>query len=838
MTSIVRKLLCIAVIMAMVLGTGVVNFSNFAYADETADNQVVSEQVDGEAVVGEADEEIANDDEAAGDEGTAVEEEVAIDEEVATVAEEAMSALEPTKPDGSNYPTLANMSQYSYIVLGNMNTNNHSRGSLFVGGTLTGTGSVDDGSVKGVASGSYSMIYDNQTSMSFLGRTPQQSTEAYIQISANDVNGAKGYWSWENISGLLPSGDSNYKYIRPDSDGFADMNAFGSNPNGVASGGCQGGSGDECHSSYPMTYYTDATSVYTRGIAGNIIAPNATVTVQWCNFHGTIVAKNVVVDGAEAHINYKEQPEPDKTSVSGQKTWNDENNKDNTRPEYIVVNLLADGKKVDSMRVYPDNNGDWKYSFNNLPKTKDGNKIVYTVTETPVDKYDATITGYDITNDYNPIRPFGDITISVEKKWVDGNTQGVRPTEVTVELYKQIGDGPVEDTGLSIELNEQNGWTDGFNYLPEYADEAKTIKIKYSLVEVDVPDIYESVITPGIVENSYVITNTELTEVAGTKTWEDYDNKQGLRPEQITVRLFEGVGDDATQCDKQIVEPDADGNWKYVFPNLPKYKLDASGNPVEIKYSVKEDVVKGYTPTYSLEGYDITNSQDPTEISIDVTKKWVGDEDKADYRPDYVIMQLYADGQKVDGKTLTLDASNDWTGKFENLLEYKEGVKINYTIKELEVRGYISAITGNADEGFTVTNTLEKKEFVEVSGAKTWNDNEDEDGIRPDSITINLLANGKVTDKTKTTEADEWTYSFDNLPKYDENGVEIKYTIAEVVPDGYTVEYDGYDLTNTHEPNTPPDNPKTGDNMPIIPLALIALAALAGIILTTRRRTN
>ncbi|HDT8141692.1 TPA: Cna B-type domain-containing protein, partial [Enterococcus faecalis] len=45
---------------------------------------------------------------------------------------------------------------------------------------------------------------------------------------------------------------------------------------------------------------------------------------------------------------------------------------------------------------------------------------------------------------------------------------------------------------------------------------------------------------------------------------------------------------------------------------------------------------------------------------------------------------------------------------------------------------------------YDVIETIENKEKkVEISGQKTWNDNEDQDGKRPKSITVNLLANGK-----------------------------------------------------------------------------------------------
>lgn len=56
--------------------------------------------------------------------------------------------------------------------------------------------------------------------------------------------------------------------------------------------------------------------------------------------------------------------------------------------------------------------------------------------------------------------------------------------------------------------------------------------------------------------------------------------------------------------------------------------------------------------------------------------------------------------------------------------------------------------------------------------------------------------------KTVTPNAEgKWEYTFENLPKY-ENGTEIKYTIEEVPVEGYVSDVHGYDVTNTHTPET------------------------------------
>ncbi|MCP9331547.1 Cna B-type domain-containing protein, partial [Lactobacillus kefiranofaciens] len=91
-------------------------------------------------------------------------------------------------------------------------------------------------------------------------------------------------------------------------------------------------------------------------------------------------------------------------------------------------------------------------------------------------------------------------------------------------------------------------------------------------------------------------------------------------------------------------------------------------------------------------------------------------------------------------------------------------------------------------------------------------DNNNQDGIRPSSITVNLLANGQQVASKKVSASDNWQYSFDNLAA-DANGQKITYTVKENAVAGYTSTVDGYNITNTHKPTTPkpqvPNKPTT-----------------------------
>ena len=71
-------------------------------------------------------------------------------------------------------------------------------------------------------------------------------------------------------------------------------------------------------------------------------------------------------------------------------------------------------------------------------------------------------------------------------------------------------------------------------------------------------------------------------------------------------------------------------------------------------------------------------------------------------------------------------------------------------------------------DGFNITNTY-TTETTEVKGSKTWNDADNQDGKRPESITVRLLANGEEKD-SQTVTADEMETgptASKKLPKYE-----------------------------------------------------------------------
>lgn len=144
----------------------------------------------------------------------------------------------------------------------------------------------------------------------------------------------------------------------------------------------------------------------------------------------------------------------------------------------------------------------------------------------------------------------------------------------------------------------------------------------------------------------------------------------------------------------------------------------------------------------------------------------------------------------------------------------------SYQLKEVSApKGYQLADTvivtsTNFDSKGAVIKIIDKIEKTSVSGTKTWRDNNNQDGIRPSSITVNLLANGQQVASKKVSANDNWQYSFDNLAAY-ANGQKITYTVTEDAVAGYTSTVDGYNITNTHNPTTPkePQVPNNGNKV-------------------------
>ena len=466
---------------------------------------------------------------------------------------------------------------------------------------------------------------------------------------------------------------------------------------------------------------------------------------------------------------------PELTSITGTKTWKDADNQDGKRPESITVNLFADGTKLKSQKVSANADGNWTYSFTDLPKYANGQEITYTVTEDAVDGYTTESDGYNFINTHQPETT----EITGTKTWNDANNQdGKRPESITVIL---LANG-TEKTRQAVTADEAGNWTYTFKDLPKYANGQE---ITYTVAEEEVTD-YTTTYDGSNITNSYTPGKTSATV---TKIWNDAENQDGKRPESITVSLLA----DGKETGKTVTLS-VENSWKQTISDLPE---KADGKAIEYTWT-EETLPEGYELTDNSKNGTVTtltNTYAPETTSITVTKTWDDADNQDGKRPESIIVNLLANGEIAASQTVKADEAGNWTYTFKDLPKYANGKEITYTVTEEAVEGYETSV-----DGFNITNTY-TTETTEVKGSKTWNDADNQDGKRPESITVRLLANGEEKD-SQTVTADEngnWTYSFEKLPKY-EAGKEIVYTVTEDAVADYTTEITGYDITNSYAP--------------------------------------
>lgn len=498
---------------------------------------------------------------------------------------------------------------------------------------------------------------------------------------------------------------------------------------------------------------------------------------------------------------------PEEVAISGSKTWDDADDQDGKRPDSIYVSLYADsvkngvvdGELIAKKKVSSAEN--WSWDFGKLPKYKNGVEIYYYVVESAVNEgelsaYSTEVSGYNIINRYTPET----VTVAGSKSWWDNDDQdGKRPDSITIALYADYSDGkgPVKIAEKTV--TAEDDWAGSWTGLPKYKNGTEII---YSVDELNVPDGYTKVVDGYNIRNVHT---PETISISGVKKWEDENNQDSLRPNYIQINLMRQVGDGEIEKVDDVWAYSTT-NWAWSFDDLPQYE----GGQF-ITYSIEEIQVDGYTTAITgsvKDGFTITNTHEPATIDIPVEKVWKDEDDQDGKRPDSITITLLADGAET-GKTLTLNAENEWKDTFEDLPVYSSGNKITYTIDELNPRVYTSVITGSEAEGFIVTNTYEP-ETREITVTKVWDDNNDQDGYRPEYIEVQLYAGvDKVGEAVKIYGSG--SYTFKNLPVYDK-GVEIEYSVTETMPengDEYTQNIDYSELadgaitiTNKHEPET------------------------------------
>ena len=305
----------------------------------------------------------------------------------------------------------------------------------------------------------------------------------------------------------------------------------------------------------------------------------------------------------ENGVNFTNTIKQAKTSISGTKTWVDP---EGTLHSDITIILLRDGTPTGDTTILT--NGTTTYSFENLDKydLTDGHEYQYTVQELDVTKlgYTSKLNGNNFTN---TIIEKNDVNVSGTKTWIV--PEGTKYPTITIRLIKN---GTKTDNKEVLE----NGKTSySFTNLPRYQvdengnyilDENGNVKLNVYTVEEDNVEGYNTTYSkdnPNDIINT-IKQNNEVS-ISGTKTWVDPEGTTLVHPD-ITIKLLKN----GTKIDETTL---TNGNTKYEFTGLPRYKVDENGKYalkngyVQLnEYTIEEVAVKNYDTTY--DGYNITNT--------------------------------------------------------------------------------------------------------------------------------------------------------------------------------------------------------------------------------------
>lgn len=418
------------------------------------------------------------------------------------------------------------------------------------------------------------------------------------------------------------------------------------------------------------------------------------------------------------------------------------------------------------------------------------------------------------------------LAISVTKRWSDNlDADGYRTKSVTVQL-QQNG----HPFGDAVTLGSSNHWTTTWPELLATDGNGKTYS--YTVNEIQGPDfakkyhftLQKRPLTDGYEFTMINIHKPDTIDLEATKQWNDADDQDGVRPDQVCVVVY-GTSDQPKDDGSSQYEPvkeimlkenceqlTARKNWMMKASGLPKNNIygkpytytveetrlgyastDADGKTTytykdvmdgtdsanvnaDTKYekpgysykTVKADGTAGDATETGCTSTDITtcevtitNKHTPETVSLSVTKHWDDAGNQLGQRP----------------KTLTFWVlSSIWKNGGSTQKEYLPGWPTPQTATgecSKSVADYTTGLAGAT--GLTVSGTAWGKSCIVLA----------ESGA--------VDASDAGLDSTDTAET--WpTYTFENLPKY-YKGQEIHYDVTESMPTRLANRSDDYEAT-------------------------------------------
>lgn len=468
------------------------------------------------------------------------------------------------------------------------------------------------------------------------------------------------------------------------------------------------------------------------------------------------------------------------------------------------VGTLGAGTDVTTQGFYNAGND----ALGNAYKTASSSENLYFYKEVtlPDGAFNSWQTEAFVSNRYDPpitVDPDGSTAsektdLAVSKNW-ENDTESDRPESITVHLYANGA-----DTGKTLTLNKANNWSDSFEELDVYQAGKK---ISYSVKE-DVPEGYSVkyqysntdstantgnddseqkgywVRTDKLVDGeTYLIvtspgtgnvTGMEIKSGGGGFSWTPGNGAGTIKVDGPITINGQTYGTHITQeeaAQHKRMQWTAHAKGAYAANQVGYHNwflLESVSNPgCYPKFNGQGDISDG-TAHESLLYYGLqwkTGKGQNGYVALDENGK---EQKRTPTVENYPNDFSYVLGAANDYFLLT----NNHTGDAN-----AQTAQTFYLYKFVPVSG----------PSATITNT-KITEVTSLKVSKNWSDKNNEAGKRPVSIQAELLKNGNGTGIiAELSDKNNWTYTFEKLPKLDERGKEIHYSAKECsVPEGYT----------------------------------------------------
>ena len=334
----------------------------------------------------------------------------------------------------------------------------------------------------------------------------------------------------------------------------------------------------------------------------------------------------------------------------------------------------------------------------------------------------------------------------------------VKIYSVGIGLEDSAEDGIEVKNGKKLGRDVLKGIADSGSYLDAGAQAEELNKILESLAV----DIHHNIVVNGTITDpmskyvEYVAGSAKVTSRENTDIEVPSEgNNNTLKVSNINLDKGEKL-----EVTYKVKLKD---NWKdgEFHPANRETTLRPAPNGASMKFNVPE--VKA----------------DAAKTSVTIKKQWVGDKVPANVNA--VKFNIKADGTALD-RQIEVKKDDNWTKVINDLPKYKAGSEIKYTVEEIAGKDYVKvgdiASATDKDGNLTFTATNRNTEKINFTVKKDWANTPEELKI---GVAAKLYANGKLK-AAEPLNNDEAI--FKDLPRYDEAGNEIKYTVKETLDVG------------------------------------------------------